>query len=244
MPTIGRAALFVGALALLLALALGAALGSGVTPTNTWIDLYSSHSTFADAPIPAGAYVAVFDPQGAQCGEFTVAYAGWYGILPCYGDDPITGGDEGASFNDVLRFAVNGVAATPRPVTRNGTPVPAGTPVTWSAGDRWQVNLILPPRPPVTITLLTNQLRLDWSFAGADVTTYEVWRSTTLYFAPGDPDAERRMIVPSAGPLNWVETGGLGDPAVNYTYRVRSLDAISRTVGMSQAAGEFEFALH
>ncbi|MCX6033191.1 MAG: hypothetical protein NT169_28390 [Chloroflexi bacterium] len=242
--TIGRAALVVGALALLLALALGVARGSGVTPTNTWMNLYSSHSTFAGAPIPTGAYVAVYDPQMTQCGEFTVTIAGKYGIMPCYGDDPTTGGDdEGPLSGERLSFTINGAAVTPQPVARNGTPVPAGTPVTWSSGDRWQVNLILPPRPPVTITLLTNQLRLDWSFAGAEITTYEIWRSTTPYFAPGDPDAERRKAVPSAGPLNWAETGGLGDPTVNYTYRVRSLNVLSQTVGMSQAVGEFEFTL-
>jgi hypothetical protein len=233
---------------LLTALALGVAWGSGVTPTNTWVDIYSSHSAFAGAPIPVGAYVAVFDPQATQCGQFTVERAGWYGIMPCYGDDPTTDGDEGPQPGERLYFAVNGVAATPQPVTRNGTPVPAGTPVTWTQNhDLWQVDLILPPRPPVTITLaMTTQLRLDWQHVASEITTYEVWRSTAPYFTPGDAGSERiGLLTPGGpGPLSWPDAGGLGDPAINYTYRVRSLDAMSRTVGLSQAVGEFEFAIY
>ena len=242
--TMQRATLLLAALALLIVLAVGAARGSGVTPTNTWADIYSTHSTFAGVPIPVGAYVAVFDPQGTQCGERIATTAGQISpLMACYGDDPTAPGTQGAAPGDILHFTVNGVAATPQPVTRNRTPVPAGTPVTWSAGDRWQVDLILPPRPPVTITLLAAQLRLDWQPATPEITAYEVWRSRAPYFAPGDADAERRTVIASAGPLTWAEIGGLSDPAVNTTYRVRSLNALSQTVGISQAVGEFEFAL-
>jgi hypothetical protein len=216
--------------------------------TNIQVDFYSPNSTVLGNPVPVGAYVAVFDPQGAQCGQFTVERAGWYGILPCYGDDPTNGGDEGPVPGQLLNFTINGAAATPRPVTRNGTPVPVGTPVTWTQDrDLLQVDLLLPPRPPVTITLpLTTQLRLDWQHVASEITTYEVWRSTAPYFAPGDAGSERiGLLTPgSPGPLSWPDTGGLGDPAINYTYRVRSLDAMSRTVGLSQAVGEFEFAIY
>jgi hypothetical protein len=234
-----------GALALLIGLALGVAQGSGVIPTNLWVDLYSNHSAFAGAAIPTGSYIATFDTQGTQCGQFSVTHAGWYGIMPCYGDDPTTGGDEGPVAGERLSFTINGVPATPQLVTRNGTPVPAGTPATWTQHqDRLQVDLSVPPRPLVTVTLQLAQVRLDWQPVGAEVTLYEIWRSTAPYFAPGGAGAERPgTVTPGASSLSWSGAAGVGDPGVNYTYRVRSLNALSQTVGISQAVAEFDFAL-
>ena len=74
--TYGRAWLVAGLLAVLLPLTLADARGSGVTPTHQWMDIYGSNSTFAGMPLPAGTYVAVFDPQGAQCGELVVQTPG------------------------------------------------------------------------------------------------------------------------------------------------------------------------
>jgi hypothetical protein len=78
----------IGVLGLMPGLALGVARGSGITPTDQWVDLYSDHSSFAGVPIPAGSYVAAFDLQGLQCGEFNdrdkKLPAGWYGLMPCY----------------------------------------------------------------------------------------------------------------------------------------------------------------
>ncbi|MCX6033303.1 MAG: Ig-like domain-containing protein [Chloroflexi bacterium] len=134
-----------GAVAMPLAMGLillSVAASGSVVPTNTWVDLYSAGSTYLGQPAPVGAYVAVLDPQGVQCGEFVVTHTGWYGIMPCYGDDPLTPLDEGAVFSDVLRFTINGVNARTEAVTLNGAAVPSTTVVTWSASrDRWQVDL-------------------------------------------------------------------------------------------------------
>ncbi|MCX6027950.1 MAG: hypothetical protein NT169_01450 [Chloroflexi bacterium] len=156
-------AIFIGAAVLaMIVLSLALALASGVTPTNMWIDLYGTDSTYAGEPLPVGAYVAAFDPQGVQCAEYTVQQAGWYGLMPCYGDDPNTVADEGAVAGDVLRFDVNGFPATPEAVTLNGTPVPAGTAVTWTQfGDRWQVNLHVQATPTPTATP-TETPSYDW----------------------------------------------------------------------------------
>lgn len=219
---------------------------SGVTPTNLWVDLYSGRSTFASAPIPTGSYVAVFDTQNTQCGQFTTTHAGCYGIMPCYGDYPGTGGDEGAVPGELLSFTINGVPATPQVITRNGTPVPPG-PATWTQhGDRLQVDLWVPPRPPVTATLGTVQLRLDWLPVGADVARYEIWRATAPYFASGEAGAQMMGTVTPDGiaPLSWSDGAGVGDPELNYTYRVRSVNALSQTIGISQAVAEFDFALY
>jgi|GEM_PF-1891471 len=241
-----NAACFAGLVTALMALALGVAEASSTTLPNYWVDIYSMHSTFAGVPIPSGSSIAIFDTQGIQCGKFDkILPAGWYGVTPCYSDDPTTTADEGAVAGEPLSFTINGVAATSRLVTRNGTPVLAGTLVTWTQnGDLLEVDLVVPPRPPVTVTLASAQPRLAWQSAGADVTFYEIWRSTTPYFAPGDPGSERlETLAPGGGSLNWSDTSGTGDPAVNYTYRVRSLNALSQTVGISQAVAEFDYTL-
>jgi hypothetical protein len=126
-------------------LALAAARGNGVSPTNRWVDIYSGNSRFDGQPVPVGANIAAYDALGVLCGEFTVHTAGEYGIMPCYGDDGSTATDEGASAGDVLRFSINGIPATPVPVTLNAAPVPSDTVVIWSQhSDRWEVDLELP----------------------------------------------------------------------------------------------------
>lgn len=107
-----------------------------------FVNFFSSNSTLFGAPVPPGAVVRAFDPDGVQCGEFTVIEAGKYGLMPCYRDDPTTTEDDGADPGDVISFTINGIPATPIPRTLNGTPVPAGTPATWTSnGDRWEVDL-------------------------------------------------------------------------------------------------------
>jgi len=133
--------------------ALGIARGAGVTKTNEWVNLYSFNTVFAEQPVPLGAYVAAFDPQGVQCAEFSVTKVGWYGLMPCYRDDSTTGVDEGALPGDVLAFSIDGWAATPIARTLNGVNVPSNTLVTWTSnGDLWQVDLVVPPTPTSTRT--------------------------------------------------------------------------------------------
>ena len=121
-----------------------------VTPTNSWIDLYSAASTYLGQPVPAGALVAVYDPHEVLCGQFTVATAGHYGLLPCYADDPLTPAlDEGADLNDVLHFTIDGLPASTEVLTIDAVRVPATTTVIWApARSVWQVNL--QARLPVT----------------------------------------------------------------------------------------------
>lgn len=238
------AALSIGVLA---ALTLGAAQGSGVTPTNTWMDIYGSHSTFAGIPIPADAYVAVMDPQGTQCGERVVKTPGQIlPVMPCYGDDFLTLlVDEGAMSNDLLRFSINDTMATPQPRSKNFQPVAPNTPVRWQSMDAWEIDLYVPPQPLVTIRHLPGATQLDWQPAEVAVSLYEVWRSENPYLVPGDGQSERLGTMPAETvPLKWPDTAGAGDPALNYTYRVVSLNAAAQMVGASQAVGEFDFALY
>lgn len=241
-----RTVLGVGLLALFLPLSFGGAQGSGITPTNTWADIYSSHSSFAGVPIPVGSYVAVFDPLGTQCGERTVTTPGYIApVMPCYGDDINTPADEGAVEGDLLTFSVNGTEATTQPRARNFAPVAPGTPVRWHALDAWEVDVVVPPQPLVSIAHEPGLTRLTWQPAQAAVSVYETWRSLQPYFIPGDGQSERLGTVSAeTDPLVWVDSTGAGDPNLNYTYRIVSLNAASQMVGVSQAAGEFDFALY
>ncbi len=138
----------VGLLIALLTVCPSGAQDSGVTPTNTWMDLYSSQCSFAGVPIPAGSCVAVFDAQGTQCGERMVTTSGNIApIMPCYGDNLDTLADEGAAEGDVLSFTVNGTAATAQARARNFAPVSPDSLVQWLALDVWEVDVVVPPQP-------------------------------------------------------------------------------------------------
>jgi uncharacterized Zn-binding protein involved in type VI secretion len=84
---------------------------SGVTPTNEWVNFYSQNTTLNGQPVPAGAVIGAYDPQGVKCGEFAVSDVGWYGVMPVYRDDPDTPGDEGALPGDTISFRINGIPA-------------------------------------------------------------------------------------------------------------------------------------
>ena len=109
-----------------------------VVPTTSWMNFYSLESTLDGQPLPVGAVIRAYDPQGVVCGEFTVTRAGWYGLMPVYTDDMLTEADEGAVPGDRIEFTVNGVAAT---VTGPDEPV-------WvTFGDLKQVNLAASTTP-------------------------------------------------------------------------------------------------
>jgi hypothetical protein len=108
---------------------------------RAWIDLQGTAS-YLGQPAPVGAHIAVFDPQGAQCGEFIVTEAGSYGVMRCYGDNPNTPQDEGPVPGEVLSLKIDGAPAQTEVVSIDGVSQPAETPVTWNqARSSWRVNL-------------------------------------------------------------------------------------------------------
>jgi hypothetical protein len=113
----------------------GARADSGsVISTNTWVCFYGLESTLDGSPLPVGAEITAWDPQGALCGRVIVTDAGRYGLMTVYGDDPLTAADEGAVFGDWLEFRVDGVEAT---VIGPDEP-------TWTAmGDLREVDLVV-----------------------------------------------------------------------------------------------------
>lgn len=109
-----------------------------VVPTTSWMNFYGLESTLDGQPLPVGAVIRAYDPQGVVCGEVLVTHAGWYGLMPVYADDPLTEVDEGAVPGDRIELTVNGVAAT---VTGPDEPV-------WVAfGVKMEVNLAASTSP-------------------------------------------------------------------------------------------------
>ena len=101
-----------------------AAEGKGKTPpaqpqqiakTTIWMNVYSPSSLLDEEPLPLGAVIQAYDAQGIPCGEFVVAHAGKFGLMPIYGDDPSTRLDEGALPGDAITFRVNGSEAASTP---------------------------------------------------------------------------------------------------------------------------------
>ena len=105
-------------------------------PGPEWVNFFSANTWFLGQPVPVDAVIAAFDPDGVQCGEFTVIEEGKYGLMPCYGDDTMTPGvDEGAEAGDVITFTINSL-----PAVALGPDDPIWT----SHGDKWEVDLRVP----------------------------------------------------------------------------------------------------
>jgi hypothetical protein len=83
-----------------------------VIPTSEWINLWSDDTTLNTNPVPVGASVRVYDPDGVLCGDGQVDARGSYGLVAVYRDDPFTPVvDEGAEPGDTLRMTINGFPA-------------------------------------------------------------------------------------------------------------------------------------
>ncbi len=153
-------------------------------PTNEWVNFFSTNTTYDGSPVPVGAVVDAYDPDGVWCGTFTVHTSGQYGFLLVYRDDSTTPDiDEGASPRDTITFYVNGHLALP---------LGPGSPVWTANGDIIELNLEghsnYPPiisgfpalvvfRADTTVKLVLNDyvedindpdLGLHWSVSGND----------------------------------------------------------------------------
>jgi len=75
--------------------------------TTFWDSTYTS--TFDSQPLPIGSLIQAFDSSGVYCGVDTVRFAGAFGFMTVYGDDPQSSGlDEGAVNGETITFKING----------------------------------------------------------------------------------------------------------------------------------------
>ena len=81
-------------------------------PTPWFVDFVGEQSTLGGQPLPVGAVVRAYDPNGVLAGCVEVTLTGWY-LMPVYGDDPLTDLDEGAEPGDTITFTINGQPAVP-----------------------------------------------------------------------------------------------------------------------------------
>jgi hypothetical protein len=225
-------------------------------PSNTWVNFYSTGSTYLGEPVPIGAQIVAFDPQGVPCGDMIVETVGWYGIMPCYGDDPSAPGDQGAVLGDILRFTIDGRAAKTEVVTLNGAAMAPGTVVAWTPEKGlWQVNLhvlngILPPAvPDLRAGTSANDVVLSWTDVGGSVHHYEVWRGSAPYFTPDTNEgtllaASIPLPANTGDPISFVDHAShLGDVATQDYYVVLAVDIAGQKSVVSSYVGVFDFEL-
>ncbi|MBD3383149.1 MAG: T9SS type A sorting domain-containing protein [candidate division Zixibacteria bacterium] len=101
------------ALILTVILAVGlSADGGTVVLTPEWINVFSDYTLLNGEPIPVGAKIDAYDPDGIHCGTFVVHTPGHYGFMPIYRDDNRTDEDDGANSGDLITLVINGVSTT------------------------------------------------------------------------------------------------------------------------------------
>ncbi len=96
----------------------------------------------------------------------------------------------------------------------------------------------------VDVSLTDSGALLQWSAAPGAVDHYEIWRSESFYFAPGDAGAVKLADIPANGTLSYTDSpGGGGNIDVNYSYLVLAVDADGLYSDRQQRPADFDFPL-
>ena len=151
----------------------GFGLFAQVTPTNEWVNYFSTGSTYDGVALPIGSIIKAYDPSGIQCGEFIVVTTGQYGFLTVYRDDQTTLNiDEGAQPGDTITFYINGHYAIP---------LGPGQPVWTSNGNSIHVNLEGHSNYPPTITSKPDTSATENQFYQYQMTTLDIDNDTLIF---------------------------------------------------------------
>lgn len=215
----------------------------GVIPGTEWVNFYGLR-VFVDGELaPVGTLVRAYNPRGVIAGEFRMAEAGRYGLMPVYRDDPQTAQDEGLRPSETVSFTVN---------SRNATVLGTDQALWTANGDLKRVDLAvgkvpasykgneisLPPIPklratplaPTSGTPVLIPLRPGWNLVSFPVT-------------PANSDAQV-VLAPIAGLFSVVlsfDQGGLSyypdlPPSMN---TLRTMDAYHGYWIKMNSAGTF-----
>jgi hypothetical protein len=107
-----------------------------------------------------------------------------------------------------------------------------------------QITIDTPPVTDLRATASDGNVILTWTHVGSDAHHYEVWRATNLpYFAPPQGELIAPNVEPATGPSFSDPNSGLGNPATNSFYLVRSVDADGRPAPTYNRVGVFNFSL-
>ncbi len=133
---------------------------AGVQPTYQWLNVYGELALADGTPLPTGTMVLAIDPQNTICGATMVWQPGQFGLLACYGDDPATEADEGATPGDLIQLFVSTDGAQP-----GGQLIGA---CLWTAhGDRCEVEQEV---QPVVDLAITKEVIPEAALPGATIT--------------------------------------------------------------------------
>jgi len=97
------------------------------------------------------------------------------------------------------------------------------------------------------ISITGDDIDLSWSDVGGEVDHYEVWRSPTPYFIPGDSRSE--MIAPNVVPnpgglVHYIDTvHHLQESEINDYYLVLAIDGSNNSSAMSNRVAAVDFPL-
>ena len=75
--------------------------------STRWINIYGKNIKIDDALIDRGTSVKALDLKGNLCGEYRVSTPGCFGLMPVYGDDPLTESDEGLLPGEAFTLVFN-----------------------------------------------------------------------------------------------------------------------------------------
>jgi hypothetical protein len=93
--------------------------------------------------------------------------------------------------------------------------------------------------PMMTLTGIVagNQLELSWTGAPGAAAYWIHGADNDAYFTP---ELGNRLAVVAGGTTTWTTSTGIGDPAHNWTYVVRAMDATEQEVMHSGRFGEYD----
>jgi hypothetical protein len=105
--------------------------------------------------------------------------------------------------------------------------------------------LYVGPLPGTSAGLSSGHPILRWLHLGEQVGRYEVWRSSTPFFAPGDADSTNlaTYLPPFTAELTFTDSEAVTNPGATYFYLIQAIDLYGRPVALSGGAGSFTFGM-
>lgn len=85
--------------------------------------------------------------------------------------------------------------------------------------------------------------QLDWSATGDIYADYQLWRSATPYFTPGDANSTMIWEGKAFSAIDYDSDSAWKIPDTNYYYQLRTLDCTGAVSADDNQEGEFDFSL-